>query len=757
MIESISINNTGLFKQAKIDNLKKINIIYAQNGKGKSTLAEIFESASEKSPELIKSRKTIDSQDNPLIKIIESTGEYKFANSDWRNGRPLKAVTFNSNFIEKNIHTGHEISPDNRKNLLTFALGRESVAAKIKLEKIDSYIKKLKEMQSSNSTEFTRLYCNPNNIGSDEFISIEPQDISLIEAKILDIEEKMRFAENIELIKRRSVIETSLFDTIYEAINSLQVSSLMTRSLEGFHLLATHKIKQHRDFFGVEDSWIKEGLDHINDNSCPFCSQSLNDNQMFSVYQDYFNKELIDYQKALANEIKKFNSGGVFPDYLKKLLDWKLKSDEICKQWPESDVGLISIPNSGPLHDSLEQIIKPTMRVLKQKQVDQNYCPNEFIKIFESKLIDIKEIINQINDSCYSLNTKLEKFKEDQSGLSLIQLTSEKRNLTLTKIRSNPEVERYISRKYQLANRVKSANKRQREIRAEYKSEVEFMLNNYAEYINNELRDLYADFQLSNFNVNFRGSERTEFNLLIRNHELLTSGVNNSFRTSLSEGDKRTLSFALFISALKLDSEISDKVVIFDDPFTSLDSTRRNKTISKIVEIANITKQVFVLTHDEFFAKEIFQKTEQNSQVYQIKPACGGYSNFFDLDILKLCQSDYYKNYDSVTGYLENQSNFINREQEVAKNIRVLLEGYLHRKFPNKLPIGSTLGVSISKINDDNDFFAHYNTHIISEMREINEYSSQYHHDTNPNALNEPIQDNELRDYCEKVLKIIHS
>src|SRR3546814_14723633 len=71
----------------------------------------------------------------------------------------------------------------------------------------------------------------------------------------------------------------------------------------------------------------------------------------------------------------------------------------------------------------------------------------------------------------------------------------------------------------------------------------------------------------------------------------------------MSAGDKNTFALAFFLSQLKRDPHIANKIVVFDDPFTSLDDFRRAMTAKEIVRAGETAKaaQVIVLSHDKFF------------------------------------------------------------------------------------------------------------------------------------------------------------
>ena len=55
-----------------------------------------------------------------------------------------------------------------------------------------------------------------------------------------------------------------------------------------------------------------------------------------------------------------------------------------------------------------------------------------------------------------------------------------------------------------------------------------------------------------------------------------------SFRTTLSSGDRNTLALAFFFASLELDTALPDKIVVIDDPMTSLDEHRSLATVQEM-------------------------------------------------------------------------------------------------------------------------------------------------------------------------------
>lgn len=63
-----------------------------------------------------------------------------------------------------------------------------------------------------------------------------------------------------------------------------------------------------------------------------------------------------------------------------------------------------------------------------------------------------------------------------------------------------------------------------------------------------------------------------------------------------------TLALSFFLAGLEQDADLANKIVVFDDPFTSQDVYRRRQTGHEIMRVARACKQLIVLSHDPPFS-----------------------------------------------------------------------------------------------------------------------------------------------------------
>ena len=137
MLERIAeIQGIGLLHDAngKPHTCKKATLIYADNGRGKSTLATVLRSVSTGDTSLITARKTVDGTLSPRVLLHFGSGhKVSFDNGTWSELRP-EVLVFDADFVDRNVYSGGTVTTNHRKNLLEFALGELAVAARNDVE-----------------------------------------------------------------------------------------------------------------------------------------------------------------------------------------------------------------------------------------------------------------------------------------------------------------------------------------------------------------------------------------------------------------------------------------------------------------------------------------------------------------------------------------------------------------------------------------------------------------------------------------------
>jgi len=212
---------------------------------------------------------------------------------------------------------------------------------------------------------------------------------------------------------------------------------------------------------------------------------------------------------------------------------------------------------------------------------------------------------------------------------------------------------------------------------------------------------------------------------------------------------------AFFLAVLKQDADIERKIVVFDDPFTSLDRFRRTCTQQLIQRLSDSAEQVIVFSHDPLFLKLLSDECPSAST--NVKPLqmskAGDTTVIGDWDVQAEAQSSYMKDFSTLLGFYSERKG---DPRAVARTIRPFLEGMLRSHFPGQFQPNDWLGDFIGKIRAANatSGLQHARADLV-ELEAINGYSKKYHHQQNTNADTESINDDELHGFVKRTLKLV--
>jgi wobble nucleotide-excising tRNase len=221
-----------------------------------------------------------------------------------------------------------------------------------------------------------------------------------------------------------------------------------------------------------------------------------------------------------------------------------------------------------------------------------------------------------------------------------------------------------------------------------------------------------------------------------------------SFKNTLSDGDRATLAFSLFVVAAEHDARLGQKMIVLDDPFSSHDRARRMYTQQCIRRLGQKSHQVMVLSHDPEFLKLIRDGwPDSGKQCIQLKPI-GEKVLLTECDLDEETGSQYYADYGKLQSFVEDDEG---EPRAVARCIRPVLEGMLRWLYPTAFAPNEWLGDFIDKIRQANPGNLLAATQaLLPELEEINEFSKRYHHDNWQKEAVDPI---EVKSFAKRALR----
>lgn len=757
MIERISvIQGIGLLHQANGNphTCQKVTLIYADNGRGKSTLARILRSVSVGEASLITNCKTVDGTLPPKVVLQFGSGhKVSFENGIWSEQRP-EVLVFDADFIESNVHSGGTVSTGHRKNLLEFALGEAAVTARTNVEKATAEARSAAEKVQGFIAQLSGHHTGMALVSFDKLPAVADADL-----KIEDYQKRIVAAGNVEIILKK------LTPTL-AAIPSINIDhffSVFAKSLQDVHANAEKLVKGHIAALGnkAAEGWLSQGRQLDNGENCPYCAQSTTGNNLIQAYQTHFNasySELKAKVAGLTNEVAMGTSASVVDTFSQSIIN----ASAHAAAWAEHiQVTPIEF-NSALCHSVLNELQVLLTELVKRKQAS----PTDPIGTEEDKQKATaiwEQVVAPMQATNEAINrwvTAIAAYKGKLASENVQQLQQKIANLQDSKRRHDPNVVQLFDKLATARTNANLAEKEKQSARDTLDALMQKTLDQYENAINSLLKNFGASFSIKGMNANFRGAApRSEYGLELRGKNVSLEGGPPSFATALSEGDKRTLAFAFFVASTMADVNLGKKIVVIDDPMCSLDLNRRHHTSVVLRKMFAKSEQIIVLAHDPYFLRDLrehFKKEDKTAPIatFQLSRTAGEYSTFSNIDLDVECESAYFRHHRMLNDFVDGKGG---DSRSIAKTIRPMLEGYLHRRFPGRIPKDLLFGQVVVLIRDaaDPSPLCHAQS-LVEELNEINGYSGQFHHDTNPSADTVVVVEPELKTFVERALGVVH-
>lgn len=751
-----SIKSVGLFFDAngKPFTFRKATLIYAENGRGKSTLASILRSLATGDTNAILKRRTIDSPAQPEVELQFGSGQkVSFKGGVWSHVRP-ELLVFDSDFVDQNVHSGGIVSAGHRKNLLEFALGSAAVAAR----------KDVDDASTKSSDASSRVKAIENKLSGfhlgmvlaefEKLPSLTDPDV-----QIAALQKRIVAANNIAAIGKKPIPKA----IDLPSLNLEAFFTILGTSLADIEKNAEATVKDHLQKLAEPgaEGWLSEGQRFDNGNECPYCGQPTQGVRLIAAYKTHFNEAYRALKKQVAQleaGVARKTGAHVLDGFAKDLK----AANECIEGWTDHlkiDPILLDHAAAAKKLESLAALLErlaasKVAAILDSVGTDEEKTEagslwEEFVALLERVNVNIESAAKALND-----------FRAKLTAENAIQLQSEIKRIEAAKARHSAAVVEQFRLLGLARADVLKFEKLKKETRETLDGLMKATLSRYEKKINALLSKFGASFVIEKLDANYRGgTPRSEYGLNLRGKSVELDGSGVSFGTALSEGDKRTLAFAFFVASTLEDANLSTKVVVVDDPMCSLDSNRRNQTKLVIKEIFEKADQTVILAHDAYFLRAVREALTPNDgsaapASFELRFAPKGYTDFASIDLDQECESVYYRHHRMVADYAAGTSN---DDQVASKAVRPMLEGYLHRRFPGLIPKNLMFGQVLAFINDvPKPHPTEAILPLMSELGEINGYVGQFHHDTNPDADKVVIVATELRTYANRALEVVY-
>lgn len=614
MINSINISEVASYNADDhvMKDLGRINFVFGANGTGKTTISRVL--------------------DNP--------GDFPTCSIDWEHGQVQTCKVYNVDFV-KNTLTSLSEMPG------IFTLGQDDSNKRNEINRMQELIKNENEKKVKTNIALQ----GENGRGG------KREELALLIQKYTDriwkqktkysksliitglegfLGSKARFREKIleqyakkqeapvtydQLLEKASTVfdkNVSLFDLIPEPdftrILKLAKSAILIKKIVGKEDVDISEMVKK---LGNND-WVKSGMVYLDrsEGICPFCQRSLEKDFRVKL-EEYFDDSYVEALREISS-IKK--------DYSDECEEIILHLNELLNQnLPFIDNEALSIQVN-----SLSKIFSDNLKLIEYKYSHASE-PVE--------LVDCNASINIINNLIKTANEKISNHNEMTANIE-----SEKKELSsqiwkFVTYEIKDDITDFVKERVKIENEITGLEQEIKKIDELIKihgEELTQLQNGTTgvEATRNAMNEQLEKFGYTGFRLG-EGMDRYSYSIVRDNGQVVND--------TLSEGEQNFITFLYFYFMLKGSLEntgtIDNKVVVIDDPVSSMDSDALfiissliRDLFSEICEGKGNIVQLFIMSHNLYFYKEVsftkgFKKGITRQMKYWVVQKRDGFSS----------------------------------------------------------------------------------------------------------------------------------
>jgi wobble nucleotide-excising tRNase len=739
----ISIRNVGRFLAYSAGGdveLKRYNLVFAENGRGKTTLCAIFRSLHSGDAALVKGRATLGITAAPDIRILRADNQVAaFSNGTWNGTLPQFAI-FDSTFIAENVYSGDSVDLDHRKRLYGVIVGKPGAELARRIDELDNASR---EKSTDIREKRAAVQALAQGLTPEAFMAL-PADPA-IDATILAKEGELAAVRQADQIRARAPLAALALPALPDGI-----PALLARTLDGVSADAERRVREQiatHEMHRRGQGWLSEGLGFIRGDSCPFCGQGLAGADLIAAYKAYFSEEYERLRQAvgtLRQQVDTALNERVIAG-VERTLDQNTAAAEFWSGYCQLTAPTMPAGTA----EALRALREAALSLLDRKAAAplEALAPDAAFTGAVVQLGTLQTEAAAYNEAVAAANAVIAAKKAATQAADIKTVQADLARLRATKARHEPAGDA-ACRDLRTALAEKENIEQEKDgIRKKLDQYAKDVMAQYEKTINRLLTEFQAGFRIAGTTQSYAGgSVSSTYKLMINDTPVELGNAETapdtpSFRNTLSSGDKSTLALAFFLAQLEHDGEKAGRIVVFDDPFNSQDGFRKDCTIQKIKRCGSACAQVIVLSHDPDFLKRIWDRLEPADRKC-LKLARVGMrdTTIVPLDIEQATQAAYLAQRKVLLDYYHDAGGV---PLDVVQKIRPVLESWCKILGPGLLAEADTLGVIVGKIRTDGQ--GHQLFALADALEDLNDYTKRYHHGDNPNAATEPLSETELQ------------
>ena len=704
-----------------------LTIIFGENCYGKSTLCDILRSLADNNPNYITDRKSIPNPQNQsqLVQLNFSLpgngGESPviFSRDQWNPILPgdLKIYVFDTDFIHRNVFTGLTIERRNQKNITQFVLGEAGARTAKDIEDLNS---KLRAINKDTRQLIESAFGGTKDIVAFLKMEVNETNVELQEKianKAGELKTKKELEDNLERAKDRKEPELLSVPENIEAFVE-QVNTCLASTYQRAHDDASDAVEKHikdkTQNATTTKNWLKTGLDHVAGDYCPFCGQTLEEEgkKLIEIYRSCFDEVFKQYEQRtltaleqLPGQLDDFKCLSI-PELIQKNSNNINIYPELAKTTKyKRSTNLIHDKAKGlkKLWDTFQTKYNEESKILGEKISQKEKaiyvetpawtCPDLItaygnFKLSASKYNElIQQVIDQITDFKDTLNpeTIAKEISEIEEQQTELQLKKKRKD-------SEPACKPLGQLLIQKDETEQEINRLQEQLDRE---QSEF-LNTCFESINK----LFARLGSGPFQISKQIGRKGNMPVI----ELTASYAEvpisqEKLKAFFSESDRRALALSIFWAKIELldEQQKQNAILVLDDPVTSFDDGRIDRTIRLMEANRPAFRQIIVLSHYTRYLKSFFERASLNTNGIQLTKIIRTHegSKLETASPVDFVETEHHIKFRHITGFIEHQ-----HTENVSQDLRIFLETEVKSRYRKQIMEKDLNGLQFKNLLD---------------------------------------------------------
>ncbi len=586
MIESISISNVATYDATGItvEGLSKVNFIYGANGTGKTTITN----------------------------LLEEEKHSDFANSSvkWQHDMALQTLVYNKNFRERNFGKGKmdgvftlgEATKE-EKDAIEFMVSQLAEIKDAGLQR-KSALEKLIEQKEEYDNSFrdaawVDVYKKHEVVFKEAFAGAMRRDtlrdklVAQSKANKAALKTYEELKNKAETIFGEVPVELPPIDKIdLSRLSEIEVDKIWEKKIIGKGDIEIAKLIQRLNL----NDWVNEGRGYLQDSAvCPFCQKETITSDFRVQLDNYFNEEFKENTERVKVLWEEYNR---LAENLSNQLQ-ELESSESANLKTKIDISKLA---------SYNKTAAAQFQSNKERLSNKSKEPSRSVSLHhtEEQLGSIAGLIADANIKIKAHNEIVRNYDKEREGL--IELIWK---YLVDEYKAS--IEEYLHGSSGKQKGIDSLDGQRKDLLAQY---VE--LNKKIKEANKNVTSIQPSVDEINRTLKAYGFLNFEIvpSPKDKNQYQIHREDGTIAESTLSEGEITFITFLYYLQLAKgghsEDSVSDDRVLVIDDPISSLDSNVLFVVSSLIKEILEETrgdsgniKQVILLTHNVYFHKEV--------------------------------------------------------------------------------------------------------------------------------------------------------